>query len=362
MAEDVYERVLSYIDDPEADDFNAVALAVFGQQFESCGPYRAFCEGRSCEPARIDDWRDIPAVPIQAFKEVELSCGAPERVFLSTGTTAGPEKRSRHSMPDLRLYHRSAVAGLRQFLFPDVEGMDLVSLIPAAAERPDSSLAQMAEWAAEEVAGGEMPCAIVDGSPRFDVLVAALRRSEDGGRPLCILATTGALIHFLDHARDKGLVFRLPHGSRIMDTGGDKGAPRRLSRKGLTHAIWSTFAIPGYFAVNEYGMAELSSQYYDSVIRDRFHGIHRSRHLAAPHWLRPVVADPETLAPTADGVPGLLCHYDLANAGSAMAVLSEDIGIVEDGRLRILGRAPRAELRGCSLNVADWLPQAGDRR
>ena len=73
---------------------------------------------------------------------------------------------------------------------------------------------------------------------------------------------------------------------RIMDTGGDKGAPRRLSRNGLLHACWSTFAVPGYFVVNEYGMAELSSQFYDNVIAERFAGRHCARCKVGPHWSR----------------------------------------------------------------------------
>ena len=65
-----------------------------------------------------------------------------------------------------------------------------------------------------------------------------------------------------------------------------------LSRNGLLQAVWNTFAIPGYFVVNEYGMSELSSQYYDNVIRDRYHGRGTHRAKAAPHWMRPRVLDP----------------------------------------------------------------------
>ncbi|MEE3184308.1 MAG: hypothetical protein VX310_00895, partial [Gemmatimonadota bacterium] len=55
------------------------------------------------------------------------------------------------------------------------------------------------------------------------------------------------------------------------------------------------------------------------------------------------------------GEPGLLCHYDLANAGSVMAVLTEDQGVaVEDG-FRVLGRVQGAEPRGCSLAMDDLL-------
>ena len=257
-------------------------------------------------------------------------------------------------MPHLGIYRASAIAGLRRFLFPDVERMDLVSLVPSTSSLPDSSLAQMVAWAGEMFSRGGITFAADASRPDFELFVNCLQRSEKDGEPLAILTTTGALIHFFDHAREHHLEFRLPHGSRIMDTGGAKGAPRQMSRNGIRHAIWSTFAIPGYFAVNEYGMAEMSSQYYDSVICDRVAGIHRSRHLAAPEWLRTLVLDPLDLKPVTDGEAGLLCHFDLANAGSAMAILSEDMGKIVDGGLHHLGRAPQAEIRGCSLSTANW--------
>ncbi len=233
--------------------------------------------------------------------------------------------------------------------------MRIVSLIPSVAELPDSSLAQMAAWAIETF-GDEHSVYTVDRQAiAFERFAAAMHQAALDGRPLCILTTTAALIRVLDDCRDRGAAFRLPHGSRVMDTGGDKGAPRPLSRNGLLHAIWNTLAIPGYFVVNEYGMAELSSQYYDSVIADRVHGRHRPRRKLVPHWARVIVVDPDTLEPATDGTRGLLCHYDLANAGGVMAVRSEDIGQRAGDGFQLVGRAPRSESRGCSLAAPSWV-------
>jgi hypothetical protein len=257
-------------------------------------------------------------------------------------------------MPDLRLYQRSAVAGLRRFVFPDVTRMPIVSLVHPSDLLPESSLAQMAAWAITAFGSDGSAVAVDQGGLLYSRAVDLLRKSERSGQPCCLLTTTGALIRLIDHARDQGLSFRLPHGSRIMDTGGDKGAPRHLSRNGLLHACWSTFAVPGYFCVNEYGMTELSSQYYDSVIADRVKGLHRHRTKDGPHWLRTLVLDPATLAPRARGETGVLCHFDLANAGSALAVLTEDLGRIVDAGLDLLGRATGAERRGCSLTLTEW--------
>jgi hypothetical protein len=351
----LYDRVLGFISDPAAERFDALALATFAHQFANNPAYQEFCRVRARTPETVTDWRAIPAVPIVAFKYAQLCCGTPARTFLSSGTSEGTATRSRHALPDLRLYRASALAGLRQFVFPDTERFRLVSLIPPVDDLPDSSLAQMVAWAFETFADDDSVYAVDRQAIAFDRFIHALRDATEHGAPLCLLTTTAALIRVLDDCRARGLAFRLPHGSRLMDTGGDKGAPRPLSRNGLLHAIWTTLAIPGYFVVNEYGMAELSSQYYDSVIADRVHGRHRPRRKLSPHWARAVVVDPDTLEPVPDGTPGLIRHYDLANAGTVMAVLSEDMGQREGDGFQLLGRAPRAEARGCSLAAPTWV-------
>jgi hypothetical protein len=212
----------------------------------------------------------------------------------------------------------------------------------------------MVAWAIAEFGDADSLYAVTVGGIDFNTLTDALRQSEHDGRPLCLMATTGALIRVFDHFRTRSLSFRLPHGSRLMDTGGTKGSPRPLSRNGILHAAWSTFAIPGYFCVNEYGMAELSSQFYDSVIADRVRGRHLPRRKIGPHWSRTLVLDLETLEPVAADAHGLLCHFDLANAGSAMAVLSEDVGYWQRDGFQLVGRSPGAEARGCSLTAAQW--------
>ena len=355
MTHPEHDAVLELIRDPASTTFEALALAVFAHQFECISAYRRVCEQRRATPATVLDWRDIPPVPALAFKHVELCCAPAERVFVSSGTTRGAERRGRHCMPDVRLYRAAALAGLRQFVFPDVPTMRIVSLIPPAAEQPESSLSQMVAWAVED--RGSAGSGYFAAQERFDFsgFADAVRQSERDGDPICIMTTTGALIRFFDHCRDAGWAFRLPHSSRLMDTGGAKGAPRVLSRNGLLQAVWNTFAIPGYFVVNEYGMSELSSQFYDNVIRDRNAGRFTHRAKVSPHWLRTRIIDPGSLQEVAAGESGILCHYDLANAGTAMAVLTEDVGRYTADGFEVTGRVVGAEARGCSRALAEFI-------
>jgi hypothetical protein len=65
------------------------------------------------------------------------------------------------------------------------------------------------------------------------------------------------------------------------------------------------------------------------------------------------VLDPETLEEAPAGSPGLLAVFDLANLGSAVHLLTEDLGVADGDGFRLLGRAAGAELRGCSLVVEE---------
>ncbi len=49
----------------------------------------------------------------------------------------------------------------------------------------------------------------------------------------------------------------------------------------------------------------------------------------------------------------MLTFFDLANVGSVSAVMTEDLGYVERGRVRVLGRAA-GEARGCALGIGQF--------
>ena len=74
-----------------------------------------------------------------------------------------------------------------------------------------------------------------------------------------------------------------------------------------------------------------------------------------PHWARTAVVDPETLEELPAGQTGLLKHIDLANRGSVIAIQTEDLGHTAEAGFEIVGRAPAAEARGCSLALDQLL-------
>ena len=118
--------------------------------------------------------------------------------------------------------------------------------------------------------------------------------------------------------------------------------------------VGSRLGVPLTHVVNEYGMTELSSQYYDPVLRSRT-GLRHPRPKLGPPWLRPLVVDPETLRPLPDGEVGLILHFDLANLDSVLAIQTDDLGRVTPAGLQLLGRAVGSEARGCSLAAEEFM-------
>jgi hypothetical protein len=363
--DDIAQRVLDLIaSDPDpvaalADDttFAHLARDVFAFQYDASPAYRAFCDRRRRTPATIDRWQDLPALPTTAFKSLDLACAPPERIFRTSGTTQGGERRGRHLVPRLEIYRAGALAHFARMVLPDRVRPRFIGLLGSPELLPDSSLSQMVEWLRSDVGDGDGEY-LVDAAG-FDAARAAERIVElaRDGRPLCLIGVRVVFTALLDHCLATRRVLELPADSRIVDTGGPKGG-RTLSDAGFLAACWSVLGVAGYHCVNEYGMTELCSQYYDDVLLARFSGENRSRRKLAPAWLRSVAVDPATLEPLPDGATGLLCHVDLANVGSVLAVQTEDLGVVEEGRVKLLGRAPGAEPRGCALALADLLAAA----
>src|SRR5262249_23620537 len=139
--------------DTSIDDllFDSLARDVFEYQFEYCPPYAAYCKRRSLTPARIAHWTEIPPVPTAAFKEVVFVSGDvhdTQRVFRTSGTTSGNERRGAHHILDLVLYHQSLLPMFDAYVLPDGANLPFVSLVPYAAQVLESSLAEMISVAA----------------------------------------------------------------------------------------------------------------------------------------------------------------------------------------------------------------------
>ena len=305
-------------------DFESLALALYRWQLAHNPQYAAFAGG-----AQVERWEDLPAVPVALFRDLSFTSFPLERarvVFRTSGTTAG--RRGAKHLEDTVLYDLGARLHAEACMGP-LPRLGL-SLVPTAA---DSSL-------------GHMCAAFVPGMPSFfsseggvdaGGAWAALAERSGGTEPVFVPGTAFAFDVLVAEA--PGPV-RLPEGSQVMVTGGFKGRHTDLDEAGLIEALGEL--LPGTRLVGEYGMTELSSQLW---------AVPAGGPYTPPPWMRVLAVDPGTGAPVREGQ---LRFVDLANHQTVLAIETMDLGeVLEDGRVVLRGRLPRAELRGCSLTVEE---------
>jgi hypothetical protein len=338
---------------PDDARFAALALEAFEFQFEHCEPYQRFCARRGATPGRVRDWRAIPPVPTGAFKEVALRCFPAVctiRTFRTSGTTGAA--RGEIHLDSLSLYEASLLPAFRRHLLPDLapgERACILALAPPPEEAPESSLSHMFATAIAAFGAPGSAFFVSGGMLREKELRGALAAAGDA--PLLVAGASFAFVHLLDALERGGAKLTLPAKARIMETGGFKGRTRSLSREELHAALADRLGAPIQRIVNQYGMTELGSQFYDSLLAEPG-APHRK---LGPPWARVRIVDPETDREAAAGGPGAIVVFDLANLASVSAIRTADLGRRIGDGFEVLGREPGAEERGCSIAVDELL-------
>lgn len=297
----------------------------------------------------------LPALPTDAFRFARIAGHAESedvRRFMSSGTTQ--DARSQHVFRDLSMYDHAAEVAARYALFPDLKRMRLVILAPSEQELPESSLSYMLSRFVTWFGAPESCYVWRDGQLDLSLLCEVLARAAASNSPVALLGTSFAFVHAMDGLAEQR--FALPAQSRIMQTGGFKGRSREIDATSMRTLLSERFGIPDPFIVSEYGMTELSSQLYETTLRDACLGQRvGARRLWAPGWVRATPVHPESLVSYASEEPGLVRLDDAANLDSVSFIQTADLGTrVEEG-LVILGRATGAVARGCSITADELL-------
>jgi len=337
------------------DQFDQLALRLFAHQYESNAPFRSFCQRRGATLRNVKTWSDIPAVPIDAFKAMELRsepASPAERVFMTSGTTGqakGLAARGRHFHPRLEVYDLSMTRHFAQRFMRGVERLPMGVLFPDEQAMPNSSLAHYLALAKSEFGTADSRYWLTPEGLDMAGLCAALEEAERTGRPYALLGASFSLVHVMDALRAQGRSFRLPAGSRILDTGGYKGQSRELPLEEFYADLSRLLGVPRTHCINMYGMTELSTQFYDDG------NTTLPSVKSGPHWIRSRLVEPITGRSVASGERGILVHCDLGNYNSVTTILTEDVGLRADGGFLLLGRAEGAAAKGCSLAVEEFV-------
>lgn len=350
-------QVLAFIAQPHAsdEDFNTLALAVFAHQFEHNAAFARFCQQRGRTRRTVRSWRDIPAVPINVFKELSLNCEpirpeAGHRVFMTSGTTRAV--RGCHHHPGLAVYDASMTQAFAQFFMPGPSRLPMAILFPTEQAMPNSSLAHYLALAKTHFGTQDSAYFLNEQGLDVDGLCAFLQRFQNANQPVAVLGASYSLVHAMDALAQKAQRFALPAGSRILDTGGFKGQSREIPVPAFYAQLGDTFGVDAAHCINMYGMTELSTQMYDAG------NAQQPAVKFGPHWIRSRVVDPLTGQDVPHGQEGVLVHCDLANVNSVCTILTEDVGVLVPGGFHLLGRAQGTQAKGCSLAVEDFLKAA----
>lgn len=331
--------------------FEALARDLFRHQYRRNAPYRRLCDADGVTPDALERIEAIPACPTDAFKRFELvtfPVSAAAVCYVSSGTTA--EARSRHWLPTLDLYHAALRASFEWYVRPDGRAPRHLVLFPSPETSPDSSLGAMLAAVAGPPGTPGVAWLVPDPDDASPVH-AVLHAAETAGEPITVLGTAFSFVHLCDGLAARDTRVALAPGSRILETGGYKGRARAVPRDALYEAIRARLGVERDMIVNEYGMTEMGSQFYDGTLRAALGLPARADRIKRPPpWVRSWVVDPADPArEVPDGATGILKHLDLVNRGSVCGLLTADRARRVGDGFEVLGRAAGADLRGCSL-------------
>jgi hypothetical protein len=347
----------SYVDDAAFDE---AAVELFARQYELNPLYGNYCRRLERLPATVNSWSEIPAVPTDAFKQGTLTTFDPdsaERIFMTSGTSAGSDSRGRvYKDAAAMAIHDAVVAdGFRRWCLPDRAQIRLLVLAPEEEAVPHLRMAHDCSLFLREFEAGGGAHFIGEAGLDHAALTQALKDPARDEVPVMLVGATFSFVRFFEGCRDRGLRFALPPGSRMADGGGYKGRSREMTKLEFLGIAEETLGLPDSSCVNLLGITELTSLFFDNVLAEAYNGRQPVRHKTNAPWTRTRAVDPESLTILPAGEIGLLRHWDLANQSSVLALQTDDLGLqIEDG-FEVLGRAHGAELRGCSLAMEQFL-------
>ncbi len=356
--------ILRWLDDPPFGCFQKEKEArllqslqyLTAHHYESCVPYRnildrVFEERRSCKFERLED---APFLPVSSFKSMHLKSVSEENVFKilkSSGTTGQELSHIYLDKETAQLQSRVLVKIVQHFAGKQRRPMVIVDHAGVVRER-NSFSARGAGILGMAQFGREPFYALnEDMSLNFEGLEAYLDR-WDRRNILFFGFTFMVWRHFvlaLEQAEQK---FHLEDSLFVHSGGWKKLNDMAVDAEEFRRRVEKVTGISS--AINFYGMVEqVGSVFFENSLH----------YLHAPFFSDIIIRDPVTLRPLPHGEPGLVQVLSMIpKSYPGHSILTEDLGVIrgEDapsigmkGRyFEILGRLPKAELRGCSDTFA----------
>ena len=317
---------------------------------ERCPEYRRLTEALGYAEGEVLEEAEIPMLPISLFKDLELRSVPEEAVFktvTSSGTTG--QKVSRIFLD------AETSASQQQVLYRIVSDFIGGKRLPLLVLDSKKVLRDRAMFSARgagilgfSIFGSKLYYAL-DDDMRLDLDgVRGFLAAHRGERVLCFGFTYIVWKHVVRALEERGLGLGLRDGILIHGGGWKKLAGEAVSPTQFKERARRSLGVGT--VCDYYGMAEQTGCIYMAC---------PCGHLHASVWSDVLVRRPEDFSLCAQGEPGIIQVLSLLpRSYPGHSLLTEDMGVLlgEDdcpcGRLgkyfTVTGRAPRAEVRGCS--------------
>lgn len=323
----------------QESDFEALALEVFRFQVTYNPLYRSYVNLTGVDPEKVNQWTEIPFLPIELFKNHEVLTGSSPVLFSfeSSGTTG--QIPSKHAVCDPGFYQEiSKIAFEREY--GPLSDYHIFALLPSYLERSTSSLVFMMDHFIQE-SGSELSGFYLN---QYEELATALREALSTDKKVWLMGVTFGLLDLVDSGIDLSFLSECKDRLIVMETGGMKGRREEWIRDKVHAYLQEKMGLDSI--ASEYGMTELFSQAYAN-----------SQGIFTPAFTMRVclreVSDPFTLVMQPHKTGGIKIA-DLGNIDSCSFIETRDLGSMEeDGtRFKVLGRFDNSEMRGCSLMLS----------
>jgi hypothetical protein len=319
---------------------------------ERCAPYRHVLDRvfGGADRLRIERIEDVPFLPVTLFKTHTLA-SVPDaevvKVLTSSGTTSQQPSRVVLDAETASVQSAVLVKVAQHFLGRD--RLPMVILDHAGVVRDRRSYSARGAGILGMAQFGHRPFYALREDMSLDEEGLRAYLAWAAGRPVLLFGFTFMIWQYLVQALERG-------GRRLDLAGGvlvHSGGWKKLQEAAVDPGTFRdrVAAVTGIERViNFYGMVEqVGGVYFENP----------KHHLQAPIYSEIIVRDPVTLAPLPDGQPGLVQVLScLPTSYPGHSLLTEDLGVIRGvdpegtgmgGRsFEILGRVPKAELRGCS--------------
>lgn len=316
--------------------FQAACIETFLYQYSNNPIYKQFVDYLNIDIKTIDEVQKIPFLPIEMFKNHKVLDGncVTNFYFQSSGTTQ--VVRSKHYIPDLKLYEESIRKSFTQFI-GDPKDFVFLGLLPNYSENPHSSLIYMIDFLMKESNHTENGYFLYNHEDLYKVLTAL------SDKKILLFGVSFALLDFLDFCKENHAEANLNSFQQltIIETGGMKGRKEEMTKDELLAILKEGFNTQRI--CSEYSMTELLSQAYS--IGDNEYD--------CPSWMRILIRNTEDpFSYLEEEKTGAINIIDLANRHSCAFIATQDLGKIVKGKFQVLGRIDHSDIRGCSQLVS----------